>query len=111
MKITDSINEGSDFDLEVSFLDDAGLSEIPNALRYKVTDLASGTQVRALTDLTPAETVTVRITHDDTAILNAIGDDEIRVVSFVATFGSRQVTGEKKFKVINLSGLSSTDLD
>lgn len=101
------INEGTTGYLSVTFKNKSGTEEAPASASYRIDDVATGTQIRAATSLTPATTVEITLTPADNRILNTNLRAETRRVTVVAGYGvSDQVTSEYIYRVNSLSGVS-----
>lgn len=102
----ESVNEGTTAYLSATFLNKAGVAEEPNTVHYRVDNL-DGTEIRDTTEVTAAETVEVVLEPSDNRIINADGNYETRKVTFFATYAdNEQVTGQYKYKVVPLGGVS-----
>lgn len=95
------INEGSTARLAITWLDYDGEEAAPESVSYRVDCTTTGEAVRAETSLTPAATMNLILTPDDTAILGDGTEPEQRVATFVATWdgGAGQTTQEYRFTV------------
>lgn len=100
---TDAVNERTTAYITVSFSDKAGLPAAPASATCKIHDVATGTEIRASTALTPATDIEITITPSENAVINPNLAVEKHVLTVVGTYGvSDQVTGRYYFNVRNL---------
>lgn len=104
-----SVNERSAAVLEAEFRDPNNRLQAPTALTYRIDDLATGTQIRPWTALDPAPSVKVVLTSSDQRVLDQGGTQQLRIVTFVAAYGSGsedQATGDMVYAVNKLRKLN-----
>ena len=93
--------------LTVAFFDEDGRPVTPSAVTYRIDDLGSQTSILALTSLTPALSIPVDVTSNQNRILNQADPVEQRAVTFEYDYGgSKHGTGEYRYEVRNLYGVS-----
>jgi len=103
MSISVIVNEGTSFEVQADFTDASGAPVTPTTVEYRVDDIFTGKEIRTWTSLTPAESVTVPIAPEDTAILNDDRAEEQRTVTIKAPYGaSEQITESIDFAIKNL---------
>jgi hypothetical protein len=102
-----SVNENGTLYITASFYDTANALFTPAAADYRIDCLTTGNEVRAWTDLTPATSVTIAVTGDDTQIYNENNSREVRqlVVRYTDASGNSQ-TNQTQFRVDNLRGIT-----
>jgi hypothetical protein len=103
------VNEKSTSLLTFSFFDEIEAAVAPTTVQYRIDDLHSGTAILALTTLTGPFTATldIVITSAQNALVLQTHTFEMRLVTVIFTYGgSKQGTGEYKYLVKNLSGVS-----
>ena len=104
-----AVNEKSTAYLTVTFKDKAGADEAPTSATYTITDVITGTSVRASTPITPiAAQVEITLAPDDNQIYLAAGKDlEYRRVTVIGVYNvTDQVTDEFIYPVQPLKGVS-----
>lgn len=84
----DIVDEGSTSELTVEFKDKDGQPAAPATLTYRVDCLTNDQEVRGDTVLTPAATVTIKLTPTDNAIIDQGNDVEERLVTVKAGYGA-----------------------
>lgn len=100
-----SINEGKTHWLTASFKDKNGVDAIPTSAQYRIDCLTTGAAVRALTVLTPAASIEIKLTPDDVSIEDVANTNEIKRVTLLAIYGddSDQIPEQYDYRVINMS--------
>lgn len=83
----ETVNEGSTAFLSIMFRDKDGAGATPSALWYTVQCMTTGQEMRATTNVTPAETVELVLNSSVNAINNAANPSEIRRVTVTAQYG------------------------
>lgn len=71
--------------VNASFVDSTGASMAPQALQYRIDDIASGDQILAWTSLTPAASVQIAITSAQNALISATRSHETHQVLLAIT--------------------------
>lgn len=100
---TDAVNERTTAYITASFKDKAGLPAAPAAATCKIHDVATGTEIRASTALTPATDIEIVVEPDENAVINPNLAVEKHVLTVVGTYGDGDaVTGRFYFHVRNL---------
>ena len=104
----DIINEKTTSYLTATFLDKDGNQVAPASMTYRIDCLTTGRSVRASTDVgTPAAAQLITLTSDDTAIIDATNDKEVKEVTVIGTYGaSDEVTSRYRYVVQNLTGVT-----
>lgn len=102
-----SVNEEGTLYFTVKFYDVDDALFTPSAAAYRIDCLTSGNEVRAWTDLTPAETVTIAVTGDDNQIFDERLSREIRqvVIRYTDVSGNEQKS-QIQYRVDNLKGIT-----
>ena len=99
----DMVNEGSTAYLGVEFLDKNNDPDEPNTISYRIDCLSSGTEIRADTSVTPAESVEIKLTPTDHVIVNPAKPHEKRLVTITASYGPEdELNEEYEYNVKNL---------
>lgn len=99
----DVVNEGTSKKLRLDLTDEDGAPAAPSTLTYRVDCLTTGTAIRATTALSPAASVDIGLTPDDSAIVDDSNRMERRRVTVVAGYAADDdVTAEYDFNVKNL---------
>lgn len=103
MRVNNVVNEGSSCEISIDFSGPDGLPAVPASVVYRVDCATTGAAIRAATPISPAANVVIRITPDDTAIVNPASASERRRVTVVASYGAGDaLTGEYEFAVRNV---------
>ena len=102
-----SVNESGTLYITAKFYDVNDTLFTPAAADYRIDCLTSGEEIRAWTTLTPATSVTIAVTGDDTKIVNQARGREIRQLVIRYTDGSgNSTTNQTQFRVDNLRGIT-----
>lgn len=83
----EDINEKSTAFVVVDFFGEDGLPAAPVTLSYRIDDVHTGAAVRAITALAPSPSVEIKLTPEDTTIINAMRENEVKRVTIVAGYG------------------------
>lgn len=103
----EQVNEGSSAYLTVTFKDKAGLAQEPTAASYRIDDVATGTEIRDDTDLTPADSIEIALTPADNAIVSPRLPVERHVVTVTGTYGEDDaVRAQYVYEVVNLQAVA-----
>jgi len=90
--------------LRITLLDFDDAQEIPNTVTYEIHDVATLTEIRGATGLTPAGQIDIILMSADNAIIDSTLERERRRVTVKADYGSGQeLNGEFDYYVRNLS--------
>jgi hypothetical protein len=102
-----NVNERGTLYVTVKFYDLEDTLFTPASAAYRVDCLTSGHEIRAWTDLLPAESVSFALTGDDNRIIDERHSREMRqlVVRFEDESGNEQKS-QAQYRVDNLSGVS-----
>jgi len=99
----EQVNERSTAYLTVTFKDKAGAAQQPTTASYRIDDVATGTQIRADTDLTPGTSVEITLTPVDNAVVSPRLEVEKHVVTVTGTYGEDDaVRAQYVYEVVNL---------
>jgi len=96
------VPEGSSFDVTAYFRTN-GAGTTPTTARYRIDNLTTGGNDRAWTDLTPAESITIPITPDDTAVTVNDRKEHKQITVEVNTDLDTQVRQQIDFTVNRIS--------
>ena len=103
----EQVNERSTAYLTVTFKDKAGAAQQPTAASYRIDDVATGTEIRADTSLTPGTSVEITLTTADNAILSPRLEVEKHVVTVTGTYGENDaVRAQYVYEVVNLQAVT-----
>lgn len=103
----EQVNERSTAYLTVTFKDKAGAAQQPTAASYRIDDVATGTEIRADTPLTPGTSVEITLTTADNAILSPRLEVEKHVVTVTGTYGENDaVRAQYVYEVVNLQAVT-----
>ncbi len=103
----EQVNERSTAYLTVTFKDKAGAAQQPTAASYRIDDVATGTEIRADTSLTPGTSVEITLTPADNAMVSATRPIEVHALTVTATYGDADaVRGVYLFEVANLMAVA-----
>ena len=97
----DTVPEASSFDA-IAYFRTANSGTVPTTARYRIDSLTTGGNVRAWTDLTPAESITIPVTPDDTAITTSNRQETKQITVEINTDLDTQVRKQINFKVNNI---------
>lgn len=101
------INEGTTGYLSATFKNKLGVAQVPTSANYRIDDVATGTEIRGVTAITPAETAEIELSSSDNRLLNSQNRHELKRVTVVASYGSGDVvTAEYQYRVKALPGVS-----
>ena len=104
MSVLFEVTEGSTAWLTVSFYDRAGNLEAPSTVVYEIWDVASNTQIKASTSLTPASQVEITLSNLDNKILDSTLFREARKVVVTAGYaGSQALVQDYVYHVRNIA--------
>lgn len=106
----DTHNEGATVTVALTFADEDGAAVTPTSASYRVTDVASGTEMMAETAFAPAgSTHTLTVPATVQRILDPTNAYEMRAVAVEFTWGNpaKTGTGEVVYRVQNLHALTS----
>lgn len=106
----DTHNEGATVTVPLTFSDEDLVGVTPSSGSYRVTDVASGTELVATTAFTPSgSTHTLTIPATVQRILAGANAYEMRAVAVEFTYGNpaKTGTGEVVYRVRNLHALAS----
>lgn len=100
------IIDGDELQVTVTFKQD-GVPQSPTSAAYRVEDMATGDELRALTSISSivSGVATVTLTFDDNTVHNAGSDSEMHELIVIANFGTdtagkpRQITRSFKYQV------------
>lgn len=82
------LNEKSTGFLIVKFYDENGDPVTPSTIDYTIHDIASGTEVKASTNIgSPAQQIIITLTVADNTLINNDNESEGRLVTVTAGFG------------------------
>ncbi len=100
----ETVNEGSTAYLTVDFKDKDGALEAPSSISYRIDCLTNGSQVKADTPVTPAESsVEIELTKTDNAIISQSNNSERRLVTVTGTYGVDDgIVQEYEYNVKNM---------
>ena len=102
----DVVKEGSSAKLRVDFFDESGAPAAPSAVSVRIECLTTGTEIRAETSVTPAQSVTVDITPTENRIIDPARSTERRRVTVRSQYGAGEALNEQyDYVVQNLSGV------
>jgi len=96
-----TVPEASSFDLTAYFRT-ANVGTVPTTARYRIDSISTGNNVRAWTDLTPAESITIPITPDDTAMSTLDRQERKQITVEINQGLDTQVRRSIDFKVDNI---------
>lgn len=106
----DTHNEGATVTVDLTFTDEDAAGVTPSSANYRITDVASGTELVAETAFTPAaSTHTLTIPATVQRILDPANAYEMRAVAVEFAWGNptKTGTGEVVYRVQNLHALVS----
>lgn len=101
----DLVNEKSSSTIALAFTDETGAAVTPSSARYRIDDVAAGTQIKDWTAFVPTGSgYDLEILDTENAILTAANDTEMRRVTVEFTYGvaNKKGTGEYLYAVKNL---------
>jgi hypothetical protein len=105
MASSSTVNERTDFDIEVTLADKDGDPLVPTDAYYNVYDEASETVIRDWTafSVNHLGVATIHITNDDLDIVDDSNATEKRILTIHAIYsGGREVNEQYEFRVKNL---------
>lgn len=103
----EQVNERSTAYLTVTFKDKAGAAQQPTAASYRIDDVATGTEIRGDTALTPGTSIEIILTPADNAIVSPRLPVERHVVTVTGTYGaSDAVRSQYAYEVVNLQAVA-----
>jgi len=101
--VLDSINEQTSRDVSVSFTNSSGISQIPDAVSYRIDCQTNEVAVKALTSITPAADITIPVTVLENVIINDDNALETKRITLIATWGTDEgITEQIDYDVNNL---------
>lgn len=98
----DIVNEGSAFSIQVTFRDQDGNAIVPTSIQYRI-DNEDGTELKGATSVSPASTVEILITENETRILDPRNGMEKRYLLIEFTYGTKKGKELYVFGVRNLT--------
>ena len=103
----DELNERSTYVVTVSFFDENGDPVTPSSATYRVDDEKHRTNLVPTTSIGSLTTaVDIEITSDENRIIRSRSAYEVRTVTVIWNYGgTKQGTGQYRYKVINLYGV------
>jgi hypothetical protein len=105
--ILSEVNEKQTSYITLTFKDEAGVAITPTSLTWTLYDLISGTSISSGTVSTPTAVYTMEITPTMNAIINTKTAKEEHVLTISGPYqGTKAVTGDFHFNVVNLEFLS-----
>jgi hypothetical protein len=101
-----SVNEEGTLYFTVKFYDTDDALFTPSSAAYRIDCLTSGNEVRAWTDLIPADVITIAVTGSDNQIYDEARSREIRqmVIKYADGSGNEQKS-QIQYRVDNLKGI------
>jgi hypothetical protein len=99
-----AVNEQTSATLSLTFTDERGAAVIPTAGKYRIDDVATGTNITGWTAFTPStSSYDISITSLENKILDETNDGEVRLVTVIVYYtGGKQCTTEYRYEVTNL---------
>ena len=82
------VNEKDSFQCPVSFKDESGAAVTPTSISYQILDAETGTTIRGATTVTPASSVTITLTFDDTTLVTSTRRQEERILQVTSVYGT-----------------------
>jgi hypothetical protein len=104
--IVGDVTEHSTCWLTLTFFNALGVAAVPAHVTYRIDDQASETEILDDTSLTPASSISVKLTPTDNRILNDTNESEYREVTVHAGFdASDECNAKVVYRVDNLKFL------
>lgn len=108
----DIVNEQTTYRIVTEFTGEDMAPVTPTVGFYRIADLLTGLVLKDWTEFTPSgSSYVITIGHNENRIVSQSNDYEEKVLTVVAAYGgTKQCTGEYRYKVKNLVGVTQVSI-